>query len=85
MANIVTYRGGTARAELINAATGDVIAGFSMEECVPFQGDAPAAQVAWKQTQDPVDPPSSAFPPEVRQVKVRWQLERARLYGFRVL
>lgn len=81
VANIVTYRGGTARAELINAATGDVIAGFSMEECVPFQGDAPAAQVAWKQTRDP----PSTFPPEVRQVKVRWQLERARLYGFRVL
>jgi hypothetical protein len=39
VANIVTYRGGTARAELINAATGDVIAGFSMEECVPFQGE----------------------------------------------
>ena len=76
--NAATVRNGTLAAEVVVAATGAVLPGFSMAEAEPFEGDELDALLRWRggRTQIPV----GSVPG--RCVQVRFSLIRARLYHF---
>ena len=68
--NTVTIKEGELRLELLDES-GEVITGFSENDCIPIQGDHKRIQVKW--TERPI--PDNA-------VKIRFILKRALLYGF---
>ena len=75
VANLATYRNGQATAELVGPS-GEPLEGFGLEQSVAFQGDEPRGIMQWRG--------SPTLPLHVDVVQVRFVLERARLYGFRL-
>ncbi len=74
----VDAEGGEVGAEILDAR-GNGIPGFSLASCKPVTGKGTALEISWK-GQDSLKPvvEQGAF-------QVRFQLERATLYGFRVI
>ena len=58
---------------------GVALRGFELNASTPFRGDSARAKMVWRGS--PRLPPAAA----ARQVQVRWVLERAMLFGFRLL
>lgn len=73
--NARTEKGGSVRVELLDA-DGQPLAGFDSNASLPFQGDAIAHLVQWRDARLDKLPQDS--------VRVRFLLERAKLYAFHV-
>lgn len=69
-----TVRNGSLLAEVVVAASGQVLPGFASHDCVPFSGDAAEATMAWGGR--------TAIPTGGAAVQIRFVLLRARLYHF---
>ena len=61
-------------AEVLDAASGQVLPGFSRRDCIPASGDSLDAEVKWKGTK------LSSL--KGRSVRIRFGLRSARLYAF---
>lgn len=69
----VDARDGAVRAELLDAATGQPLAGYTVTDTVAFQGDQLSGPLGWRtQTTLPVE----------QTVQVRFYLQQAQLYAF---
>lgn len=77
--NAVCYRGGRLRAEILDASTGSVVPGYSLNQSTPFEGDSVEAAMQWisntKQSEGSLLPPA---------VKIKFELVKTRLYGFAI-
>ena len=76
LVNAQTDAGGSIKVE-VQDAEGNVFSRFGLDDCLPFSGDRVAEEVRWKQ----------ACFDEVngRVVRLRFVLQGARLYTFRVV
>ena len=76
---VVTINGRTAKAGSISAEMVDrhnrVLAGFSREDCVPFEGDSIAHTLRWKASRLPADPKAEDY-------KLRFWLKQAELFSY---
>jgi len=68
-------RGGTLKAELLDAATGTVIPGYSLADSVALQADSVRAKLQWQGGSD-----LSAL--AGKSVKIRFSVQNADLYSF---
>jgi hypothetical protein len=69
--SVLTMTGGRLRAELVTE-DGSVVPGFSRDDCDGVQGDSLRSHITWAgRNQAPSD-----------NLRVRFVLKRARLYGF---
>jgi hypothetical protein len=66
---------GTLKAELLDAATGEVIPGYTLAKSVALQTDAVRARLQWQGVAD-----LSAL--AGRSVKIRFSVQNADLYSF---
>ena len=79
VANLKAYRGGSAKAELVDLY-GDAVRGFELDSSVPFAGDSPRVVMSWHTAADALR--WFEGPRRPAQVQVRWELTRTLLYGF---
>lgn len=70
---------GELRAEIIDAE-GNVMPGFSLEDCVAMQTDSTIARIMWKNAPD-TQPLASVIEPET-PFRIRFKLRNGKLYSF---
>ena len=65
--------GGALRAEVLDAGTMEPLPGMSLEDSRPLEGDHLSGRLAWNERDEL---------PDSRPVRLRFALDRSRLYSF---
>jgi hypothetical protein len=66
---------GELRVEMLDAADGTVLAGFGRDDCLPLTGDAPQAEIAWRDGRDLTELRN-------RPIRIRFVLTGGSLWSF---
>ena len=74
MINAATGKDGYVKAEILDLQ-GNIIPGFSMQDCIPFTGDSIGHKLKWKTDQSPKDQ-------EKTVKKIRFYLKNADIYSY---